>query len=215
MASVGLIDDGKIDNDLARLTSQGLSMGPSIVSTLEDSFVLLSSKLLHPGLYEKCSRREDDSMGCKATTDSSSSSAAAATQSAQSSTDRAEVGERGVPGFPDFPDTWVGAPSSARRQISGICVAFKRITILNSKSTPPPTSRRCKASQRLQRRAVNMYGIKSSLTTLARSSKAIKNAKRDERKVRRIEKIAQLRERRRRKMDMREICRGMGLIKCD
>jgi hypothetical protein len=211
------MDDGKIDNDLARLTAQGLSIGPSIVSKLEESFVLLSSKLLHPGLYTKCSRREDYSMGCKATANSSSSSAAAAaaTHSAQSSTDRAEVGERGVPGFPDFPDTWVGAPSSARRQISGICGAFKHFTISNSKSTPPPTSRRSQASQRLHRNAVNIYGIKSALTTISNSSKAIKKAKRNERKIRRIEKIAQLRERQRRKRDMREICRGMGLIKCD
>jgi hypothetical protein len=207
------IDDDEIDRDLARMTSQGLSMGPSVVTSIDDSTVPLPKKLLHPGLY--CCSMRDISMDTAPAT-ATSSSAASKKSPTRSSRNRARV-ERGVPGFPDFPDFWIGGatPSDRRLMNNMTSSCGERNDTTNNINSDPPTSRRNCSTAQLKRQAVNMYGIKSAFTTMAISSKAIKKAKRDERKLRRIEKIAQLRERRRRKRDMGEICRVMGLIKCD
>jgi hypothetical protein len=206
----GAVDDDEIDS-LARLTSQGLSMGPSNVTNLEDTCVMIQSKLLHPGLYE-CSLR--DIFMEKAAARSSSCAAAAAAAKTPPALHsyrnrNGVVREKGVPGFPEFPDLWIGDVTSAFRHVN-VRGGFEQSTTKHLKS-----SRRGQKYQQLQRKAVNVYGIKSALSAMAIGSKAIKKAKRDERKCRRIEKNAQLKERRRRKIDMGEICRGMGLIKCD
>ena len=208
---VAIIDDNEIDRDLARMISRGLSMGPSVVTSIDDSTVPLPSKLLHPGLY-CCSMRDISMDTATATTPSSS----AASKKSPTRSFRSRARERGVPGFPDFPDFWIGgATPSDRRYKNNMTNSGERNDATNNINSYTPTSRRNCSTAQLKRQAVNMYGIKSAFTTMAISSKAIKKAKRDERKVRRIEKIAQLRERRRRKRDMGEICRAMGLIKCD
>ena len=139
MKPEGVVDDDVIDN-LARLTSQGLSMGPSIVDKIGDSFVMLPSKLLHPGLYD-CSLR-----------DISMVTAAAATKTPptlHSYSDRNGGREGGVPGFPDFPDFWTGDVSSAYRH-DNVRGGFKQNATKNQKSSPL-ISRRDQTSQQLQR----------------------------------------------------------------
>ncbi|KAL9182078.1 hypothetical protein ACHAXT_012421 [Thalassiosira profunda] len=77
-----------VDDDLARATSQSLSMGSSVVTSIQTAACVLPRKL-HPALY--C-----NSLGDVAMTQSGS------------------VSGGGVPGFPDFPDCWQ-AESSADR----------------------------------------------------------------------------------------------------
>lgn len=195
-------DNDDIDMTLARMTSQGLSMGPSIITQItEDSLVLLPSKLLHPGLYD-CSLR-----------DIPMDTAAAA--SATIATRMEEKRAGGVPGFPDFPDFWMGETSRGVHQQQ--YHNQRRWGWATKHGKPSPrTLRRRRSSLRVPpRRAVNVYGISPSITNIVTTSKEIKKLQRDERKIRRIEQSAKLRERRRRKSDMGEICRGIGSIMCD
>jgi len=175
-----------VDDDLAQVMSQRLSMGSSIVADLQSSSSVLPRKL-HPNLYINSMR--DISMttsqqDCKSTIHNNYSSSC-----------------EGIPGFPDFPDCWQGETSGQRKNIRSMSHADK-----NRGQKWKNTNAK---SKRLIRKAVNMNGNKA-----AGAGKEVKKRLRDERRMRRIEKIATLQERRRRKIDMGKICQGLASINC-
>eukprot|EP00571_Detonula_confervacea_P014406 CAMPEP_0172303790 /NCGR_PEP_ID=MMETSP1058-20130122/5307_1 /TAXON_ID=83371 /ORGANISM="Detonula confervacea, Strain CCMP 353" /LENGTH=180 /DNA_ID=CAMNT_0013014771 /DNA_START=77 /DNA_END=619 /DNA_ORIENTATION=+ len=177
-----------VDEDLARVTSQSLSMGSSVVTNLESSSCVLPRKL-HPSLYNNSMSDVSMTMSqqCKNTKNDNNSSSCG-----------------GTPGFPDFPDCWQGETCGERDNSMRDCADKNR----GQKWKTNPRSKRQQQRQ-LVRKAVNINGTKPAGT-----GKKIKKRLRDERRMRRIEKVVKLQERRRRKRDMGNICQGLASIKC-
>ena len=88
-----------VDEDLARAASQSLSMGSSVVTSLQTAACVLPRKL-HPALY--C-----NSLGDVAMSQSGS------------------VSGGGVPGFPDFPDCWQAESSADRSPVKDASMGKK------------------------------------------------------------------------------------------
>mmetsp|Transcript_5560 Transcript_5560/g.10134 ORF Transcript_5560/g.10134 Transcript_5560/m.10134 type:complete len:255 (-) Transcript_5560:226-990(-) len=173
-----------IDEDLARVTSQSLTMGSSIVTDLPNSSVVVFPHKLHPALYNNS--MADASMSSSNNNNSSSC--------------------KGTPGFPDFPDCWQGQTSAGERQIKDVSMDKTHTTrkwrVNNAKAK--------KQQRRLIRKAVNPAGTASCV----QQGKEIKKRLRGDRRIRRKEKAAQLQQRRQRKREMGNICQGLASINC-
>ena len=203
-----------IDDELAKVTNESLSMGTSIVKNMDNiSFVLPPRHKLHFGLYINTSTSPEINKSSSVT--ATANSLKYHLESMQLGEENTANGSDGVPGFPDFPACWNGGtpstPKASNRNSNN------RQT--NKFSTSKSNQKRC--HRRIRRTAVNIpFGSSSSSSTTTRAAavslspgRAMKKCARNERKLRRIAKVVQLKERRRRKKDIGDICRGMAAIK--
>ena len=197
-----------IDDDLARATSQRLSMGSSVVEDCKNVSYILPNKL-HPSLYNN-SLGDVSMMSNKNNNNNNNNNNNKGNEKREHSRHKLRV-DVGVPGFPDFPDCWQGISSSAAAvQRKGVDTAMHHADKKHSKKCTK-TKRQIKRQQqrRIVRKAVNTSGIPKS-----NQGKVIKNILRNERRLRRIEKVVRLQERRRRKRDLGALCKGMASVTC-
>lgn len=192
-----------IDDDLARATSQRLSMGSSVVEDCKNVSYILPNKL-HPSLYNNS--LGDVSMMSNKNNNNNNNTGNEKREHLRHKM-RVDVG---VPGFPDFPDCWQGTSSSAAIQRKDVDTAMRHADKKHSKKCTK-TKRQIKRQQqrRIVRKAVNTSGIPKS-----NQGKVLKNILRNERRLRRIEKVVRLQERRRRKRDIGALCKGMASVTC-
>ena len=197
-----------VDDDLTQATSQSLSMGSSIVATLDTSSLseVLPQKL-HPALYNNF--LSDAPMGQLNISNNSSNTTSGSEQKSSDICNKfsasCSVGG-GVPGFPAFPHFWQGESSAGRPNNTNNF--DKRRYGQKWKINNAKTKRQ---QRQISRKAVNVHG---TTTKRVGTGKEIKKRLRVDRRRRRMEQIVKLQERRRRKRDMGDICKGVASIKC-
>ena len=198
-----------IDDDLARATSQRLSMGSSVVEDCKNVSYTLPNKL-HPSLYNNSLGDVSMMSNNKNNNNNNNNNSNNKGNEKREHSHHKLTVDVGVPGFPDFPDCWQGISSAAAIQSKVVDTAMHHADKKHSKKCTK-TKRQIKRQQQRQivRKAVNTSGIPKS-----NQGKVIKNILRNERRLRRIEKVVRLQERRRRKRDMGALCKGMASVTC-
>ena len=213
-----------IDEELARATSHGLSMGAVILNDLQRTSCVLPSKR-HHALYNNNPLLVGDismamSRHCTIGDNNSSNSNHNHTKNIglHYQHQHSSNSGGGVPCFPDFPEVWQGESSSTKEQKNrNKSNTDQRMSNANKKHNGPnwkkSTAAKSKRQQRrLIRKAVNVVGTTTKAFGMV--GKDVKKRQRDERRLRRIEKVVKLQQRRRRKRDMGDICRGLASIRC-
>lgn len=206
-----------IDDELAKVTNECLSMGAAIVKDIDNiSFVLPPRHNRHLGLYINTAVDTTDAvtnslLGCRL---ASIIEQKPQTPSSISVITTDSSNNKGVPGFPDFPDFWEGGPSTpiaSNRQSNN---NSRQSNKFNNSNNSKAKQKRCHRRM-IRRTAVNFFGSNraAAAVSLSPGRDNMKRCARDERKLRRVVKVVQLKERRRRKRDMGDICRGMAAIK--